>query len=45
MNGSQSRAAPTGALLEKTRDGETLTAGVEAFVDHLGQRALLITVF
>jgi len=29
----------------KTRDGDTLTVGVEAFVDHLGRRALLITVF
>jgi hypothetical protein len=29
----------------KTRDGETLTVGVEAFIDHLGRRALLITVF
>jgi hypothetical protein len=29
----------------RTRDGETLTVGVEAFLDHLGRRALLITVF
>ena len=29
----------------KTRDGETLAVGAEAFVDHLGRRALLITVF
>jgi hypothetical protein len=28
-----------------TRDGETLTVGIEAFVDHLGRRVLLITVF
>jgi hypothetical protein len=26
-------------------DGDALTVSVEAFLDHLGQRALLITVF
>ena len=32
-------------LTGRTRDGEELTIGVEAFLDHLGRRALLITVF
>jgi hypothetical protein len=29
----------------RTRGDESLTVGVEAFTDHLGKRALLITVF
>jgi hypothetical protein len=35
----------TSCRVGTTRDGETLTIGVEAFVDHLARRASLITVF